>query len=59
MMIALYPAISLTLFPFIANQAGMAKMVIPSGIPCEKYKTMKVKYRSIGLCERDEEPSVV
>jgi hypothetical protein len=38
----------------MAIHAGMAKMVIPSGIPCEKYKTIKVKYLKIGLSESDD-----
>jgi len=37
----------------MAIQAGIAKMVIPSGMPCEKYKTIKVKYLKIGFSESD------
>jgi hypothetical protein len=31
----------------------MPNRVIPSGIPCEKYNTTKVKYLLRGLSERD------
>jgi hypothetical protein len=40
----------------MAIHAGMAKMVIPSGIPCEKYKTTKVTYRKSEFSERDGRP---
>lgn len=41
--------------PFMAIHAGMAKRVIPSGIPCEKYKTINVKYLQTGSSESADE----
>jgi hypothetical protein len=38
----------------MAIHAGIAKMVIPSGMPCEKYNTIKVKYRKPGFSESDD-----
>jgi len=44
--------ISAGLLSFIANHAGMAKNVIPSGIPCAAYKDEKVKYLRIAFSDK-------
>ena len=36
-------AISVGVLLFMANQAGIARYVMPSGIPCAKYKAEKVQ----------------
>ena len=41
---ATYAPISAGLFPFIANQAGIAYQSNPSGIPCARYNAAKLKY---------------
>ena len=49
---AIKEPISAGLLPFIANQAGIAKKVIPSGIPCAAYSEEKVKYRNRAFSDK-------
>ena len=49
---ALYLAISTGLMPCIAIHAGMAKMVSPSGMPCEKYNAINVMYLNLALSDK-------
>lgn len=49
---ALYLAISTGLIPCIAIHAGMAKMVSPSGMPCEKYNAINVMYLNLAFSDK-------